>query len=299
MYNGLHELCPYRGLHGDILSLRMSARRLAKFFIWCQVSLMKQNEMTDDQERFYNAPALEKGLDILECLASSNEPLTTRALAERLGRSKNEIFRMVHVLLRRDYVTRIPGSDGLTLSRKLFGLGMRTPASRALIPLAIPAMEAFSEKTGLSSNLVVLHNGETVVAATTIGKSKAGITIGLGYGKKALEARSGLAILAFQSGPTGERLMKEAIDAVNGHVPNDLDEKLAAIREEGSMIIASLDILGVNDVICPIRDGRGVALASLLVPCLTLRTNPIDLEAVRDELVLTCASITQQLSDHA
>ena len=30
---------------------------------------MKQNETIDDQERLYSAPALEKGLDILECLA--------------------------------------------------------------------------------------------------------------------------------------------------------------------------------------------------------------------------------------
>ena len=74
---------------------------------------MKQNETIDDQERLYSAPALEKGLDILECLATSEEPLTTRALAEQLGRSKNEIFRMVHVLLRRGYLTRMPGTEGL------------------------------------------------------------------------------------------------------------------------------------------------------------------------------------------
>ena len=256
---------------------------------------MKQNETLDEQERLYNAPALEKGLDILECLASNEEPMTTRTLADSLGRSKNEIFRMVHVLLRRGYLTRMPGSEGLRLSGKLFGLGMRTPASRALIPAAIPEMEAFSETTGVSANLVVLHSGETVVAATTIGKSTAGITLSLGYGKKALEARSGLAILAFQSGATGERLMREALNAVGGRAPADIEKRLDAIRREGSMIAASRDILGVNDVICPILDARGSALASLLVPCLTLRNNPIDLEYVRAELLKTCNAIQEKL----
>ena len=42
----------------------------------------------------YAAPALEKGLDILELLASSGRPMGTRQLAEELGRSKNEIFRI-------------------------------------------------------------------------------------------------------------------------------------------------------------------------------------------------------------
>lgn len=256
---------------------------------------MKQNDASEDQERLYSAPALEKGLDILECLASSDEPMTTRALAERLGRSKNEIFRMVHVLLRRGYLNRMPGSEGLSLSGKLFGLGMRTPASRALVPAAIPEMEAFSEKTGLSANLVFLHGGETVIAATTVGKSNAGVTLGLGYGKKAIEARSGLAILAFQTGPTGERLLNEAINAVGGTPPADLEDRLASIRQQGSLITASRDILGVNDVICPVLDARGTALASLLVPCLTLRVNPIDLEAVRVALVEACRAIQAKL----
>ena len=260
---------------------------------------MKQNETIDDQERLYSAPALEKGLDILECLAASEEPLTTRALAEQLGRSKNEIFRMVHVLLRRGYLTRMPGTEGLRLSGKLFGLGMRTPASRALIPAALPEMEAFSERTSLSANLVVLHSGETVIAATTTGKSNAGITLGLGYGNKAIEARSGLTILAFQSGPAGERLLQEALDAVNGQAPPDYEERLSTIRHQGSLIVASRDILGVNDVICPILDARGTALASLLVPCLTLRKNPIDLEAIRAELIKTCTAITMKLSASA
>jgi DNA-binding IclR family transcriptional regulator len=157
-------------------------------------------------------------------------------------------------------------------------------------------MESFSERTSLSANLVVLHSGETVVAATTTGKSNAGITLGLGYGNKAIEARSGLAILAFQSGPTGERLMQEAFEAVNGNLPTDYEERLVTIRKQRSLIVASRDILGVNDVICPILDAHGTALASLLVPCLTLRKDPIDLEAVRAELIKTCAAIEMKLS---
>src|SRR5215217_6839370 len=51
----------------------------------------------------YSAPALEKGLKIIEVLAEAQEPLSTRAIAERLDRSKGEIFRMVFVLVERRY----------------------------------------------------------------------------------------------------------------------------------------------------------------------------------------------------
>src|SRR3546814_10175017 len=89
----------------------------------------------------YSAPALEKGLDILELLAAVGTPLTTRQVAERLGRSKNEIFRMVHVLIERDYIAREPGSEGLALTNKLFSLGMQTPPARDLVTVAAPVVE--------------------------------------------------------------------------------------------------------------------------------------------------------------
>ena len=36
-----------------------------------------------------NAPALEKGLDIIELLSETNRPMTLREVAESLDRSKN------------------------------------------------------------------------------------------------------------------------------------------------------------------------------------------------------------------
>src|SRR5258708_26742120 len=46
----------------------------------------------------YRAPALEKGLDILEALAGVSEPLTTPQLAERLRRSPSQLCRIVYIL---------------------------------------------------------------------------------------------------------------------------------------------------------------------------------------------------------
>ena len=50
----------------------------------------------------YTAPALEKGLDILEFLADFPEGLSKVDIAKGLGRSLNEIFRMVSVLEKED-----------------------------------------------------------------------------------------------------------------------------------------------------------------------------------------------------
>lgn len=46
----------------------------------------------------YRAPALDKGLDILELLASSAAPMSINAISEGVSRSRGEIFRMLLVL---------------------------------------------------------------------------------------------------------------------------------------------------------------------------------------------------------
>src|SRR5258706_6330593 len=72
----------------------------------------------------YRAPALEKGLDILEALAGVSEPLTTPQLAERLGRSPSELFRMVYILERRGHIQESPFGQGYERTNKSITLNM-------------------------------------------------------------------------------------------------------------------------------------------------------------------------------
>lgn len=74
----------------------------------------------DDSDR-YRAPALDKGLDILELLSGIDGGLTQAEIAKHLGRSPNEFYRMLDRLVRRGYVTRLEG-DRYSLTLKLFGL---------------------------------------------------------------------------------------------------------------------------------------------------------------------------------
>ena len=54
--------------------------------------------MSRPDRKQYRAPALEKGLDVLELLADSARPLSTIQIGESFGRSRSEIFRMLSVL---------------------------------------------------------------------------------------------------------------------------------------------------------------------------------------------------------
>src|SRR4051794_20777828 len=88
----------------------------------------------------YRAPALEKGLDILEALSSVSEPLNTPQLAERLGRSPSELFRMLYILERRGYIEESRFGQGYELTNKAFKLSMMRAQVRALLDAALPVM---------------------------------------------------------------------------------------------------------------------------------------------------------------
>ena len=59
--------------------------------------------MTKDDGDKYRAPALDKGLDILEFLAASPTGLSQAEISKGLGRATNEIYRMLNTLVRRPY----------------------------------------------------------------------------------------------------------------------------------------------------------------------------------------------------
>ncbi len=226
-------------------------------------------EADPDEKAAYAAPALEKGLDILELLAEIGEPLSTRVIAERLQRSKSEIFRMVFVLQQRGYLEREPGTDRLGLSRRLFDLGIRTPGGKQLTSVVLPLMERFSEESGQAAHLVVLSRAQTVVLATTAGHLDASVIVRPGYGRPALDANSGLLILAFQSEARRRGLMREAPPETRRRL--DDPETLAALAEVralGHRIAPSRDILAVTDIACPVIGPAGHAEAAILVPCL-------------------------------
>jgi DNA-binding IclR family transcriptional regulator len=226
-------------------------------------------EAENDEKAAYAAPALEKGLDILELLADTGEPLSTRVIAERLQRSKSEIFRMVFVLQQRGYLEREPGTDRLGLSRRLFDLGIRTPGGKQLTSVVLPLMERFSEESGQAAHLVVLSRAQTVVLATTAGHLDASVIVRPGYGRPALDANSGLLILAFQSEARRRGLMREAAAEIRQRLDEpETQAALAEVRALGHRIAPSRDILAVTDIACPVIGPSGHAEAAILVPCL-------------------------------
>jgi DNA-binding IclR family transcriptional regulator len=105
----------------------------------------------------YSAPALEKGLDILEYLATQRVSRTQQEIAKALDRSPNEIYRMLTCLLERGYISREDEAGGFRTTLKLFQLGHQTDAVARLRAAAIHPMEALADSIGQACHLSIRH----------------------------------------------------------------------------------------------------------------------------------------------
>lgn len=245
----------------------------------------------------YSAPALTKGLDVLELLAEAGLPLTMKEIAEGLGRSKNEIFRMLIALQERAYIERNPETDAYSLTDRLFKLGLHTPSAQDLMSAAMPELSAVALQCQQSPHLVVFNHGLTVVTAAVPGGEDMSFTLRLGYGRLASDATSGQVILAFQAPDATERMIKECAD----HSPKPLDRKslddqLDEIRSNGYSLRESRDFVGITDICCPIIGPEGNAVASIIIAYINRHTRDSRHELTLRILQAACERIASRLS---
>jgi DNA-binding IclR family transcriptional regulator len=126
-------------------------------------------DVVEDLDR-YRAPALDKGLDILELLAATEEGLSQAEIAKSLERSANEIYRMLDRLVRRDYVRRT-SADRYELTLKLFELAHTSPPIRRLVSQATPVLRRFAREAGQAVHLVIHDRNILVVVAQAMSSS--------------------------------------------------------------------------------------------------------------------------------
>src|SRR6185295_14326991 len=92
----------------------------------------------------YSAPALEKGIEIFELLAGEQSGLTISEIAYRLGRSISELFRIIMVLERRQWLQKDPESARYTVTYRVLELAHRGTPAQAMSLVAAPLMSELS-----------------------------------------------------------------------------------------------------------------------------------------------------------
>jgi DNA-binding IclR family transcriptional regulator len=216
----------------------------------------------------YRAPALDKGLDILELLAEQPQGLTRGEIVKAMGRSPSEIYRMLERLVARRYVSRSPEGDRYALSLKLFVLAHRHPPVNRLVARALPAMDAFTKAAEQSCHLGVYDRGNVTIVAQVASQVNWGLSIRLGARVSLIDTGSGHVLLAFQTDERRAEMQAEH-EVIDGEVPASpraLKAMLEKVRVAGHWQGDSQQTFGVTDVSMPILGPDGHAMAVLTCP---------------------------------
>ena len=215
----------------------------------------------------YQAPALEKGLDILERLAGEEDGLTIAQVARELGRSHNELYRMVLVLERRGYLVR-SASDRLRTSGKLFDLAMARAPHRNLHDAALPVMHRLARALWQSCHLAVVSESDIVVVARVESPDLLGFAVRVGYRRPLVRSTSGRILYAHLSADARANLDPRLLAVIGSSAEwASFQSDSQRAKSEGFFSGPSAHIASIIDIGAPVIDARsGDALASLTVP---------------------------------
>lgn len=216
----------------------------------------------------YRAPALDKGLDILELLSAQSHGLTRGEIVKAMGRSPSEIYRMLERLVSRDYVSRSVEGDRYALSLKMFVLAHRHPPLDRLLAHVLPRMESFAAAAQQSCHLCVYDRGSLTVVAQVDSPRKAVFSLRRGARVGLRDTASGQVLLAFQDDDRRAQMLA-AHEPLNGELPiddGDLLTTLARLRADGHYRQDSRQTAGVVDLSVPLLGPDGAAFAVLTCP---------------------------------
>ena len=250
----------------------------------------------DSTNAKYRAPALEKGLDIIELLASQGDGLSQGEVAKALDRSQSEIYRMLSTLVQRGYVVRSASGDRYSLSLKMFSISQRHPPIGRVIEAALPRMRALTRKAWQSCHIGMESNGDIVVVASAESPGNWGLALRTGTVVGLWNTGTGRVLAAFRSPGEVDDLIAQHRRAI-GEPELDrpqFEAHLKRIRNVGYENMPSATTVGVTNMSFPIFGPTNTVVAALSCPFLE-RVDDLVVPS-RDEVIELFGDLARELT---
>lgn len=248
--------------------------------------------MTNETEK-YKAPALDKGLDILEALSFADFGLTQAELARQMNRSVGEIFRMLMVLRKRNLIQLDELSDRYFLTTKLFELAHRTPIIKRLTVSATPIMQQLTKYTQQSVHMAVESGEHALIVGQVDNPGDNVFSIKIGSRMDIWRTSSGRVILAFLSDLELQNFIDETASLRDRDFAN-IKADFLKIVDLGYEIEPSYIVKGITNISAPIFDHEGRAVAAMTIPFI----ERYDEQLSMDDCTQALMKATRKLSQH-
>lgn len=219
--------------------------------------------------RTRHVQSVEHAIDVLQALMRAPDGLGVSAIAERVGLSKATVHHLLGTLASRRFVVRDPAGAQYRLSWGLYELGTAVVQRVELTRVARQYLDRLAAQTGESA-LLGLLDGDSVLYLDR-GEAPSGYRVVANAGRRCTlhSTASGKVLLALSQDPQLlKRVVARPLPRLTRNTitdPNQLRRELARVRSQGYATCWQEDEVGFCSLAVPVRDYRGVAIASLAI----------------------------------
>ncbi|OBQ56705.1 IclR family transcriptional regulator [Tamlana sp. s12] len=219
----------------------------------------------------YVAPALDKGLDILEYLSQIKIPQSQMEIAQGLNKSPNELYRMLVCLEQRGYLLKSAQSGKYSLSLKLYQLSHRHSPIDGLLKASKPVMEELSNSTKQSCHLSIIYHGQLMVVSQMKSPGPVSLSIEEGSLFPLTKTASGRVLLAHLEGDKLNELLNnnQEFISLSKKEQKDFKERLQRINKDKHEISQSDLTMGVTDIAVAIGNPNSNMYCALAISSLS------------------------------
>jgi DNA-binding IclR family transcriptional regulator len=130
-------------------------------------------------ENNYRVPALERGLSIIEMFSASERALSMGEIAERLQLTQSAIYRIVQTLVERGYLRKTAKSI-YELGPRVVSSGFSWLASRDIVEIAMPWLNALRDRTSLSCHLGIREHTDAIYIYRAFAQQRLTVNVPIG-----------------------------------------------------------------------------------------------------------------------
>lgn len=251
--------------------------------------------MADTNTVKYNAPALDKGLDILEYLSKERVPLTQAEIAQGINRTPSEIYRMLVCLEQRGYIVRGHNAGKYRLSLKMYSLSHSHTPFDELKRVAHYPMQMLSENTRQSCHLSIMNNDQLLVISQMRSPSAVSLSIEVGTHFPLTKTTSGMTLLSMLNKKERTSILSRDVfyKTWGKEKKQTFLEEVEAIKERGYRTADSQLTSGITDIAIPIGKNSEVpAVLAVSVFTSTLHEE-LNMETIIENLKQTQEDINK------
>jgi DNA-binding IclR family transcriptional regulator len=243
--------------------------------------------------------SIERAISILNAFSADEPEYGVVELSRHLDLPKSTVYRLLNALEQGGLINQNQESGKYRLGLGLITLANNVLAYTDLQRIARPYLRHLADELQETVNLSVLDRAEVINLEQFVSPERLVLRVGwVGRRMPAHAVSSGRAILAFMPAEDFRGLLEGPLSA---HTPNtitdpkELLDELSRVRKQGYAATFEEFEVGLNAVSAPVRDHKGIVVASVSVSGPAYRVTQDRVPEIGAQVVRATHKITREM----